>query len=159
MGETYLSLEQAVKVCLPEAAQIEERELVYSPEQAARLEKLSGVKPEENRKKIFVGKANGKVTGYVIPDQVIGKHDLIDYAVALDPDGKVRQVEILEYRENYGGEIRGAQWRTQFAGKDSGSKLKLFEDVTNISGATLSCKHVTDGVRKCLAIYEIFLKR
>ena len=102
-AEVYMTLQQAVKACLPEATQIEERELVYSPEQVKRIQSLSGIKPEERSKKIFIGKANGKVTGILIPDRVVGKHEWIDYAVALEPDGKVRQVEILEYRENYGG--------------------------------------------------------
>ncbi|HEY4639240.1 MAG TPA: FMN-binding protein [Candidatus Udaeobacter sp.] len=29
----------------------------------------------------------------------------------------------------------------------------------NISGATLSCRHITDGVKRLLALHEIVLKR
>ena len=91
--------------------------------------------------------------GYFFVDEVIGKHDLITYAVAIGTDGKVRQVEILEYRESYGGEIRSAGWRRQFTGRSHADPVQIGRDIQNISGATLSCQHVTDGIRRLLAIY------
>jgi hypothetical protein len=38
-------------------------------------------------------------------DHVIGKHLYIDYAVSIE-GGRVRRVDILAYRESYGGEVR-----------------------------------------------------
>jgi Na+-transporting NADH:ubiquinone oxidoreductase subunit NqrC len=88
---------------------------------------------------------------------VIGKHEFITYALALGADGTVRGVEILEYRESYGGEIRNPKWRQQFVGKRPGSQLRLDKDIKNISGATLSSRHVTDGVRRLLVTYQMLL--
>jgi Na+-transporting NADH:ubiquinone oxidoreductase subunit NqrC len=90
-------------------------------------------------------------------DRVIGKHEFITYALALGPDGTVRGIEILEYRETYGGEIRNPNWRRQFVGKKPGSALRLDGDIRNISGATLSSRHVTDGVRRLLVTYQMLL--
>jgi len=73
--------------------------------------------------------------------------------VALDLSGKVRRVDILQYRESYGGEVRDASWLAQFVGKTSGSALQVDRDIRNISGATLSSHHVTEGVKKILALY------
>jgi Na+-transporting NADH:ubiquinone oxidoreductase subunit NqrC len=70
----------------------------------------------------------------------------------------VRGIEILEYRESYGHEIRNDAWRRQFAGKSAADPLRLEQDIRNISGATLSCRHVTDGVRRLLALHDIALK-
>ena len=53
--------------------------------------------------------------------------------------------------------LRDARWRQQFVGKRAGQSLKLGSDIKNISGATLSSKHVTDGVRRLLATYQIVL--
>jgi len=78
--------------------------------------------------------------------------------VALTRDGAVRSVEILDYRETYGGEIRNANWRQQFVGKRFGSQLQLDKDIKNISGATLSSRHVTDGVRRLLATWQVVLR-
>jgi uncharacterized protein with FMN-binding domain len=84
---------------------------------------------------------------------VIGKHLYIDYAVALDPAGRIHRVDILQYRESYGGEIRQASWLAQFIGKTSASPLRIDTDIRNISGATLSSHHVTEGVKKILGLY------
>ncbi len=88
---------------------------------------------------------------------MVGKHEFITYAMALDASGAVKGVEILDYRESYGGQVRDAAWRSQFTGKRHGAALKLGGDVRNISGATLSSKHVTDGVRRVLATYAVVL--
>ncbi len=97
--------------------------------------------------------------GWFILDEVLGKHELITYAVALDAQGRVRGIEVLEYRESHGGQVRDAKWRAQFAGKSVADPLQLDRDIRNISGATLSCRHVTDGVKRVLAMYESHLKQ
>ena len=96
--------------------------------------------------------------GWFIVDKVLGKHELITYAVGLERDGSVRGIEILEYRESHGGEIRDAAWRRQFEGKRAGDPLKLERDIRNISGATLSCRHVTDGIKRLLEFHERVLR-
>ena len=65
-------------------------------------------------------------------------HLVIDYAVALSPDGIVKQVELIEYRESYGEEIHDQSWLKQFAGKTDKDRLEIDRDIRNISGATLS---------------------
>jgi FMN-binding domain len=96
--------------------------------------------------------------GWFIVDEVVGKHEFITYAAGLTADGSVKQIEIMDYRETYGGQIRDQKWRSQFVGKTNRSTLKLDNDIKNISGATLSCRHITDGVKRLLAFYEIALK-
>jgi hypothetical protein len=103
--------------------------------------------------RVFKAEAGDKVIGLFVVDHVIGKHLYIDYAVSLDPTGRVHRVDILQYRESYGGEVRDAAWLAQFAGKSSSSPLKVGSDIRNISGATLSSLHVTEGVRRILATY------
>jgi hypothetical protein len=102
--------------------------------------------------RIWRAEVGGRVIGFFIFDRVIGKHLFIDYAVALDPGGRIREVEILQYRESYGGEIRSPSWLAQFVGKSSASSLQVGSDIRNISGATLSSHHVTEGVKRIMAI-------
>ena len=78
--------------------------------------------------------------------------------MALSTDGRVIQVEILNYRESYGGEVAGADWLTQFKGKTIRDPLQLNNDIVNISGATLSSRHVTEGIKRVLAIFETMLR-
>jgi len=64
----------------------------------------------------------------------------------------------LEYNESYGGQVRDESWRQQFVGKTSSSPLALNKDIKNISGATLSSRHVTDGVKRILQFHDLVLK-
>jgi Na+-transporting NADH:ubiquinone oxidoreductase subunit NqrC len=90
---------------------------------------------------------------------VIGKYELISYAVAVNPDATVRQIEILTYRESHGFEIRSPAWRKQFVGKSAQAGLAIGEGISNISGASLSSSHVTDGVRRIAAVAQVALKK
>jgi hypothetical protein len=96
--------------------------------------------------------------GWFVVDEVVGKHETITYAVAINADGTVKKVEILEYRESYGYEVAEDKWLQQFVGQGADAPLKLGKDVENISGATLSSKHVADGVKRVLAMYGLVLK-
>lgn len=121
----------------------------------AALRDASGVREPFDPTRIWRG-TDGSV---VVVDEVVGKHEKILYAVGIEPSGHVRGIEILNYRETYGGEVRDAAWRTQFVGRSSESPPVLGETIRNVSGATLSCKHVTDGVRRVLALYARKLAR
>ena len=107
----------------------------------------------ENGGLTWKAQAGDKLLGLFVVDHVIGKHLYIDYAVALDTAGRVMRVDILQYRESYGGEVREPGWLAQFAGKTSASPLKVGGDIRNISGATLSSQHITEGVKRILATY------
>lgn len=104
--------------------------------------------------RIWRAEAGNRVIGFFIFDRVIGKHLYIDYSIALDPSGRIRQVDILQYRESYGGEIRSPSWLAQFIGKSNASPLQVGNDIRNISGATLSSHHVTEGIKKIMTIAD-----
>lgn len=91
--------------------------------------------------------------GTFIVDKVVGKHEFITIAVGINANGTIKQIEIMQYNESYGYEVRDARWRAQFIGKSSASPLELNVDIRNISGATLSSKHITDAVKRLLETY------
>ncbi len=102
----------------------------------------------------FAAYAGDKLLGYVVADAVIGKFELIGYAAGLTPAAAITGLEILWYRESHGYEIRQAAWRAQFVGKTPASPLRVDSDIGNISGATLSTTHVTDGVRLVVQLVQ-----
>lgn len=63
----------------------------------------------------------------------------------------------MSYRETKGDQIREASWRKNLAGKTLADPFKLDEDIPNISGATLSCRNVMDGVKRILALQKVVL--
>jgi Na+-transporting NADH:ubiquinone oxidoreductase subunit NqrC len=150
----YMSAEQAARLMFPQADHFESRTLTLDAAQLRRLE-VAGVSPRSARWQVRVARRDGATLGYVVVDEVIGKFELISYAVGVGSDGAIRQVEVLSYRESHGHEIRLPAWRKQFVGKDSTAALRVGEDIANISGATLSCSHVTDGVRRIVAVIDL----
>lgn len=142
-AETYLSADQAQKI-LWQSAVMKPFDIELNSEQIRSIESSSGTRV--SNKKLKASKtADG---GWFILDSVIGKHENIDIAVALTKDGKVKGIEILTYRETYGHQVRGPKWLAQFFGKDHTEILKLDKQIKNISGATLSCRHITDAVNR-----------
>ena len=155
----YLTVEQAQRVMFPDATAFKDAALQLSTEQMHQVEKLSGLPSRSVNWRVFSAQRGDALLGYVILDDVIGKVELISYAVAVNPDASVRQIEILTYRESHGFEIRNPAWRKQFAGKSAQAGLTVGDGIANISGATLSCTHVTDGVRRIAAIAQVMLKK
>lgn len=158
LAERFLTIAEAQNICFPQATDFEARVLRFTAQEAAAVEKRGGVPVRNRGNRFWVAKDNGTILGVLLLDYVVGKHELIDYVVAISPEGEVRQVEVLEYRESYGGEIRGTKWREQFKGKTAKSPLRLSDDIYNISGATLSCRHVTQGIKRLLATFEVVLR-
>ena len=149
---TYLTVEQAQVVLFPGAAFSPDFRTMTS-EQVKAIEKASRVNVLTRSLRAW----RASTGGWFLVDEVVGKHEFITFALALDETGGVKGIEILEYREAYGDQIRQAPWRGQFLGLHHGAKLKLTDDIKNISGATLSCLHVTDGVKRLLATHALVL--
>ena len=93
--------------------------------------------------------------GWLAADRVIGKYDWIDFAVGFAADGAVLGMEVLAYRESHGAEVRQAQWRAQFKGRKGPQSLRFADDIRNVSGATLSCQHLTEGVQRLSALVQL----
>lgn len=154
----YLTIDAAQKLLFPEASDFVSKPVRLDEAQKKFVEKAAGVRMRYSEQPVWQAMAADKLVGYFVLDEVYGKHEFITYAVALDASGAVRGVEILDFRETHGGQVVNPKWRAQFVGKRYGAKLKLDEDIQNISGATLSCKHISEGVRRVLAIHEVALK-
>lgn len=152
----YLTIQTAQQAIFP-GGRFVPHDLAFTPEQRKAIARASGVSSFDKVQRVWDVRVGAVRAGWFIVDRVLGKHEMITYAVALTPDGAVRRVEILEYRESYGGEIRNPNWRRQFVGKRPGSQLRLDKDIKNISGATLSSRHVTDGIRRLLVTYKMLL--
>src|SRR5438309_2982296 len=120
----YLNVEQAHKAIFPGKSFTAAPVKLTSVQRKA-IEQASGVRVLHDEQRVW--RVSGG--GWFIVDEVVGKHDFITYAVGLNTDGSVKQIEVMDYRETYGGEIRNENWRAQFVGKTSQSLLKLDWDI------------------------------
>lgn len=149
---TYLSVTQAQMVIFP-GEKLTEMALTLTDVQARAIEEAAGV--DVRNRKLALWRTTGGA--WFVVDEVVGKHEFITFAIGITRDGTVKQVEIMDYRESYGHEVRGEAWRRQFVGKTAAQPVRLTRDIENIGGATLSSKNVTNGVRRLLHTWSLVL--
>ena len=157
LAADYLTVPEAQRALVPKADRFLPHAVTLTREQLGRIRKLSGVPQRAARPTVWKAMAGARQLGWVIVDEVIGKHEFITYAAAISPDGQVMGVEILSYRETKGGQVRNPRWLGLFRGKTVEDEFRLNRDIPNISGATLSCRNITDGVKRLLAIHRVAL--
>lgn len=93
--------------------------------------------------------------GWLFLDQVYGREDIVTYLVSIGDDNKVRGLEVLVCAEGY-CDLFTREWRAHLVGQAHG-KWRPEDVVPIVSGATLSCVHIAEGVKKLLAIHARFL--
>jgi hypothetical protein len=144
----YLSVEQAQALMFPRI-KLQQKLVTLTREEAEAITRVTG-SPVHNRD---LKAWHTKDGAWFIIDQVYGRDDWVAYAVALNRDGVVTSLEILECVADY-DTVRMPEWRAQFIGASAGGKL----NIQSISGSTLSSRHIAAGVKRVLATYELVLK-
>ena len=74
---------------------------------------------------------NDSIIGYMCLQQAPSKHDMFDFLAIYSSDMQLLKLQILTYRDNYGGEIANKRWLKQFLTRPT-------KKVQAISGATIS---------------------
>lgn len=154
----YLSVDAAQKAIFPQGDAFQEVLLPQSAEQLQSLLALAGPQPPHGMVRIWRASRGGVTLGHFFVDEVIGRQSLITYALGIDTSGALLDLEIMAYRESHGSEVRNSAWRGQFVHRNSLDQLRFRTDIKNISGATLSSEHVTQGVRWLLAVWQSSLR-
>ena len=108
---------------------------------------------------VYICRAKENVVGYGFVDDVKGKTQFVTYLTSVRPNGEVQDIDVLAYRESYGGEIAYESFRKQFRAKTVNDKLRLGNDIKNISGATISVHAITAGVKKILTTFQFIHPR
>ncbi|MDN4504420.1 FMN-binding protein [Alteromonadaceae bacterium BrNp21-10] len=155
----YFTIAEAQKMLFPSAQQFLVNDIEFSDDDKDKIKDLAGVRQRHDKQPVWKAQANGEQIGWFIVDDVVGKHEYITYGLAIDMQGKVIGLEIMSYRETHGSEVRRQNWRDQFVGKQVNEEFALDEDIQNISGATLSCRNLTDGVKRLLVIHQMALAK
>jgi Na+-translocating ferredoxin:NAD+ oxidoreductase RnfG subunit len=158
VAATYLTTEQAQKALFPAADSFAAVDLALTEGQRRAIADAAGPQAPHGELRAWAAKRGDSIIGHVFVDNVVGREDFITYGVGIGADGKLLPVEILDYRESHGGEIRDKRWLAQFAGRSDPEQLRMRADIKNIAGATLSSEHVTAGVRRILALWTTALR-
>lgn len=103
---------------------------------------------------VFEAEINDSTVGYGIVDNVYGKLKPITILVLFDSKGNIVESEILMYREPQGGAVQNKEWLKQFKGKKKKEEIEFGKNIQSISGATISAKSVTKGIKKLSLIFD-----
>jgi len=154
--DVYLTEEQALKILFPRAQKIRAEDLRLTPEQKIRIQDRIGWKFPEESFKAFTAQNNGTVDGYAVIQETIGKHRPITYIIGVSPEGRVFDVEVMVYRESRGNEVRRKRFNAQYEGKTADDPIRINKDILNITGATMSVRSVSAGVKRALVLVDEF---
>ncbi|MCR4398708.1 MAG: RnfABCDGE type electron transport complex subunit G [Firmicutes bacterium] len=110
----------------------------------------------------YVATKAGKEIGVAIPVESKGYGSTpITMVVGVDMTGKVLRVKVLGHGETagLGSKIEQDSFLRQFMGKTPESPLVVGQDIDGISGATISSRGATAGVKKALTGFAALFKK
>lgn len=154
--DVYLTPEDAAKLMFPDSDSIRSEIITITEDQKRRIEERIGWHFPETTFDCFIGETKGKVDGWAFIQNTIGKHKPMTYMVGVDPDGEVTNVEILIYRESRGSEVSKKRFNYQYQGKTAYDPIRINRDVINITGATMSVRSMSAGVKRALVLADEF---
>lgn len=150
---TYWTVPSVLKSFFASSKKVTHRRVTLSEEDATAIAQKLGVASVKREWVVYVGESDGTVDGYAIVDSEKGMHELIDFAVRFSAAGAVERVEILEYREPYGDEVRRDRFRAQFLGKTASDPISVGQDIDIVSGASISSRSIAVGVKRDALIF------
>ena len=153
----YLTKDEALKLVLGSDSEISYQPRSIPKELQVELQSAGVATEDLETTHLFIGSKSGKLTAFAFIDTQIGKHLPITFIVGVSPEGQVTRTEIMVYREKYGSQVREPAFLQQFSGKTVDDELRISEaGMRHVTGATISSKSISIGVRRNLKIWEYF---
>jgi FMN-binding domain len=156
MAEVFLTEEDAVKLMFPKSERIKKELLRVPTDKKMTVEERIGWKFPEDAFDVYIGETGTQVDGYALVQHTIGKHKPMTYMVGVDAQGRVSNVELLVFREARGSEVRTKRFNVQYEGKTALDPVRINKDIINISGATMSVRSMTAGIKRVLVLIDEF---
>jgi hypothetical protein len=150
--KVYLTLDEALAKAFAEADTIWSETWTPAPEEIADLEISLGWRIPEREFVFHRGCQGGRDLGVAMVTEEKGRFKPITFLVKVNPEGEVEAVHVMVYRESRGDGVRRQRFLKQFRGRNADDPLRMNRDVTNLSGATMSSRAITAGVRRVLMV-------
>ena len=158
-AEVFLSEDDAVKIMLQKSQSVHKEVIRLTQEKKELIEQRIGWKFPEASFEVYIGQTDDKIDGYAMVHNTIGKHKHMTYMVGVDANGSCFDVELLVFREARGSEVGRKRFNTQYEGKTVFDPIRINKDIINISGATMSVRSMSAGVKRVLVLIdEYYLK-
>ena len=155
-AEVFMSEEDAVKIMLPKSERVRKEAIQLTQEKKDLIEQRIGWKFPEQGFDVYIGKTGDKIDGYAMVHNTIGKHKHMTYMVGVDPHGAISDVELLVFREARGSEVGRKRFNAQYEGKTVLDPIRINKDIINITGATMSVRSISAGIKRALVLIDEF---
>jgi hypothetical protein len=156
MAEVYLQEEEGLKVMFPNSERVRKELISLNPEKKSIIQERIGWKFPEESFEVYIGESGTQIDGYAVVQNTIGKHKPMTYMVGIDNRGFVSDVELLVFREARGSEVRQKRFNAQYEGKSVLDPVRINKDIINISGATMSVRSMSAGIKRVLVLIDEF---
>ena len=153
VAQVLSTQQQALERAFPKPQLVERQTLFLDDKQVELIQKLARAKLESKIVTYYLGKDNGKISGYAFFATDVVRTKAATYMAVIDPVSTIRRVEILAFYEpmDY---FPTPRWLELFRGKGLNDNLWPKRDIHNITGATMTTQALTQGVRRMLAIFQ-----
>ena len=156
MATVYLQEEDSIKIMFPKSERVRKDVITLNREKKSLIEERIGWKFPEESFEVYIGESGTQVDGYAVVQNTIGKHKPMTYMVGVDSQGSVSDVELLVFRESRGSDVRKKRFNAQYEGKTVLDPVRINKDITNISGATMSVRSMSAGIKRVLVLIDEF---
>ena len=154
--EEFMTEEEAVKTILPKSQRVHKELIRLTPEKKELIEQRIGWKFPEESFELYIGETGDKIDGYAMIHNTIGKYKHMTYMVGVDPNGTCTDVELLVFRDAKGSEVGKKRFNSQYDGRTVSDPIRINKDIINISGATMSVRSMSAGVKRVLVLVDEF---
>ena len=155
-AEVFMTEDEAVKIMFPKSERIRKTVIRLSQEKKDAIEQRIGWKFPEESFDVHIGETGDKIDGYAMVHNTIGKHKHMTYMVGVDTKGACTDVELLVFREARGSDVGRKRFNAQYEGKTVSDPIRINKDIINISGATMSVRSISAGVKRVLVLVDEF---
>jgi Na+-translocating ferredoxin:NAD+ oxidoreductase RnfG subunit len=155
-GRVLYGKKEALAQVFPDADRIEKITTILTDEQLAKVRELSGAEGEDKIVTWHVGHRGDQVLGYAYFESHTVRTLPETLLVVVAPSGEVRNLLLLAFYEPPEYEP-SERWLGQFDAAKLGPDLRVARRIHGITGATLTARAVTRGVRKALALYQVLV--
>ncbi len=107
----------------------------------------------------YTAKSGGKTVGYIFTVSSNGYGGAVKVMTGVGTDGKVIAIEVLDASNEtpgLGQNVTKDSFWEQFKGQSG--ELAVKQEVTPVTGATISSKAVTESVNQALRLYDVIAK-
>ena len=155
-AEVFMSEADAVRTVLPKSQRVRKEVIRLTQEKKELIEQQIGWKFPEDTFELYIGETSDKIDGYAMVHNTIGKHKHMTYMVGVDNRGACTDVELLVFREARGSDVGRKRFNAQYEGKTVSDPIRINKDIINISGATMSVRSISAGVKRVLVLIDEF---